>query len=232
MMKIRNLRADEIECRVQQTVSTRNGKSCLLLLYKDARCDMKILDETFGIFGWQREHAVVNNNLYCIISIWDENKKQWIKKSDVGVESNTEKEKGEASDSFKRAGVNVGIGRELYTAPVIWVKLYPDEVREDNNKTKVLANFHVSEIETSDEKIIQRLVIADDKGRTRFSWALNQPAKEEPVVEQPSEILCPACNEIVTPIKSKGRIVPPAEIVENLGMCYNCYKEKQSRDAS
>ncbi|WP_228370420.1 hypothetical protein [Gottschalkia acidurici] len=46
-MNIRTLRADEIECRVQ-TVK-QNG--CSLLLFKDARCDMKILDETFGIMG-------------------------------------------------------------------------------------------------------------------------------------------------------------------------------------
>lgn len=108
MNKFRCLRADEIECRVQQVKD--NG--LILLLYKDARCDMIILDETVGAMNWQREHRRDNAN--CVVSIWDSEKCQWIRKEDTGTESNTEAEKGLASDSFKRACVNWGIGRELY----------------------------------------------------------------------------------------------------------------------
>lgn len=115
MNKFRCLRADEIECRVQQVKD--NG--LILLLYKDARCDMTILDETVGAMNWQREHRRDNAN--CVVSIWDSEKGQWISKEDTGKESNTEAEKGLASDSFKRACVNWGIGRELYTAPFIWI---------------------------------------------------------------------------------------------------------------
>ena len=108
MKKIRELRADEIEVRVG--VVRKNGIS--LLLYKDARCDMNILDETFGIAGWQRKHELINGALFCTVSIKDENG-EWISKQDVGVESYTEAVKGAASDSFKRACFNIGIGREL-----------------------------------------------------------------------------------------------------------------------
>lgn len=111
----RDLRADEIECRVAQ--ARENGVS--LLLYKDARCDQSILDETVGPFGWQRVHSRENAN--CTVLIWDEAKGQWIGKEDTGTESNTEAAKGLASDSFKRACFNWGIGRELYTSPFIWV---------------------------------------------------------------------------------------------------------------
>ena len=111
----RLLRADEIETRV----STCTDKGITLLLYKDARADMNILDETVGAFGWKREHTRDNAN--CTVSIWDDIKKQWIAKEDTGTESNTEKEKGLASDSFKRACFNWGIGRELYTAPFIYI---------------------------------------------------------------------------------------------------------------
>ena len=89
-----------------------------MLLYKDARVDMKILDETFGTLGWKRTHELINNNLFCNIDIWDAEKKEWIRKQDVGVESNTEKEKGQASDAFKRAAVKWGIGRFLYDLPI------------------------------------------------------------------------------------------------------------------
>lgn len=112
--KFRDLTADEIECRIAQI----KANSLSLLLYKDARCDMKILDETVGAENWERDHKELKGNIYCGISIYDENKNIWVTKWDCGAESYTEKEKGEASDSFKRAGFNWGIGRELYTRTV------------------------------------------------------------------------------------------------------------------
>ena len=115
-MKFRALRADEVECRVG---TVKEGKGVSLLLYKDARCDMNVLDETVGEMNWQKEYRRDNAN--CIVSIWDSNKCQWISKEDTGTESKTEAEKGLASDSFKRACFNWGIGRELYTAPFIWI---------------------------------------------------------------------------------------------------------------
>lgn len=113
----RYLRADEIDVRVDYI----DQRGCSLLLYKDARVDQNILDETFGPFGWMREHSVIGNNLYCTISIYDDVKQIWVRKMDVGVESNYQKEKGAASDSFKRAAFSWGIGRELYTAPSIFI---------------------------------------------------------------------------------------------------------------
>ena len=110
-MEFRTLKANEIECRIATVKS--NGIS--LLLYKDARCDMNILDETVGKLNWKREHSRDNAN--CTVSIWDDDKGIWVPKEDTGTESFTEKEKGLASDSFKRACFNWGIGRELYTAP-------------------------------------------------------------------------------------------------------------------
>ena len=107
-LKFRALRADEVDCRVNQVVWTDYRKGCSLLLYKDARCDMNILDETVGPMNWKREHSRENAN--CVVAIYDDEKMQWITKEDTGTESYTEKEKGLASDSFKRACVNWGIG--------------------------------------------------------------------------------------------------------------------------
>lgn len=114
----RKLRADEIECRVSRVVD----KGLWLLLYKDARVDQRILDETVGPFKWQRSHRLIGENLYCTVSIFNETTGEWVSKEDVGTESNTEKEKGQASDSFKRACFNWGIGRELYTAPQVFIR--------------------------------------------------------------------------------------------------------------
>ena len=114
----RKLNASEIDVRVQ---SVKEGKGAVLLLYKDARCDMNILDETVGALNWQREHKLIGDVMYCGISIWDEAKEQWITKWDAGTESNMEAAKGASSDSFKRSAFNFGIGRELYTSPFIWI---------------------------------------------------------------------------------------------------------------
>lgn len=141
MNKFRTLRADEIDCRV----STVNNYGCSLLLYKDARCDQNILDETVGPMNWQRHHSRENAN--CIVSIWDNEKDQWIEKEDTGTESYTEKEKGLASDSFKRACFNWGIGRELYTAPFIWVRAGDVRLEDGNGGKKTTKDhFTVTEI--------------------------------------------------------------------------------------
>lgn len=125
-LEFRTLEPSEIECRVS---SIGNGWVSLLL-YKDARVDQNILDETVGAMNWQKSYCRDNAN--CIVSIWDEEKAQWISKEDTGKESNTEAEKGLASDSFKRACFNWGIGRELYTAPDIFI----DALTTKNEKGK------------------------------------------------------------------------------------------------
>lgn len=164
MAEIRLLTASDIECRAQQV--DKAFKWCSLLLYKNARVDMQILDETFGRFGWQRTHEIINGRLYCTVSIYDNEKKQWVSKQDVGTESNTEAEKGQASDAFKRACFNIGIGRELYTSPKIFVTLFPDDIRNNKLYTK----FEVSDIGYNGNAI-NFLRIKDDKGNIRFEYA-------------------------------------------------------------
>ena len=146
-LKFRLLEASEIDVRV----ATVSDKGCSLLLYKDARCDMNILDESVGAMNWKREHTRDNAN--CIVSIWDDDKCQWIGKEDTGTESFTEKEKGLASDSFKRACFNWGIGRELYTAPFIWVNSDKVNITDKNGKKTTCDKFEVEKIVFEDGKI-------------------------------------------------------------------------------
>lgn len=171
-MNIRLLKASEIECRVQSVKKTKTSVGCILLLYKDARVDMKLLDETYGPKNWQRTHEVINGNLFCNIEIWDEEKKCWVKKQDVGTESNTEKEKGQASDSFKRAGFNWGIGRELYTAPFIWIDLKDGEYYERGDRIQLnpRTKFSVKSIGYNDDREIASLQITDNRGIVRYDW--------------------------------------------------------------
>ena len=164
------LTAQDIECRVSQVAKTPNGIYVGLLLYKDARVDMRILDETVGPMNWQREHDLINGNLFCTISIWDKEKSQWIRKQDVGTESMTEKEKGQASDAFKRAGFNVGIGRELYTGPRIRTVLADNEYDSEKNRVKPFVKVSVAEIDYNDRREIKHLVIMDNQGAIRFKW--------------------------------------------------------------
>lgn len=167
---IRLLTADEIECRV----GTISEKGLSLLLYKDARADMKILDEVFGPNNWQRTHEVIGGNLYCNVQIYDEQKKQWISKMDVGTESYTEKEKGQASDSFKRACVSVGIGRELYTAPFIWISASKVNIQPRGDKYITYDKFKVKEITYNEKREITGLVILNQDGRVIYSLIASQ----------------------------------------------------------
>jgi hypothetical protein len=162
---IRLLNANEIECRVGMI----SEKGLSLLLYKDARVDMKILDEVYGANNWQRSHELIGGNLYCTVSIWDDGKKQWISKMDVGTKSYTEKEKGEASDSFKRACFSHGIGRELYTAPFIWVSASKANIQKRDDKYTTYDKFRVNEITYNENREITGLTIINQDGKTVYS---------------------------------------------------------------
>ena len=155
MKEIPLLTANDVECRIKKITN----EGAVLLLYKTARVDMRILDEVYGSMNWQRHHEVINNNLFCTISVWDSEKAQWISKQDVGTESNAEAEKGQASDAFKRAGFAWGIGRELYDSPFIWI----------SGKVSKYDRFHVTDIQYDREKQeFTRLTICDDKGKERY----------------------------------------------------------------
>ncbi|MGL5764291.1 MAG: hypothetical protein ACRCX8_01490 [Sarcina sp.] len=187
-MKIRTLKANEIECRVQQVTE----KGYILLLYKDARVDQRILDEIFGVFGWEREHSIIDGQLFCTVRIWDEANKRWVSKQDVGTESMTEKEKGRASDSFKRACFNIGIGRELYSSPFIWVNAETGETYKNNSGKFALNSrikFEVKEIGYDENREINALAITDQNGKVRYKLGKVIQATEMPknfnFVEQP-----------------------------------------------
>ena len=158
----RTLKANEIECRISTV--TQSGIS--LLLYKDARCDMNILDETVGQFKWKREHSRENAN--CTVSIWSDELSQWVTKEDTGTESFTEKEKGIASDSFKRACFNWGIGRELYTSPFIWINSKDlKTLKEYNGKWTCRDRFEVTNVHFDEDKVMDGLAIQNTTSNQR-----------------------------------------------------------------
>lgn len=168
---VRLLRADEIECRV----SVINEKGLSLLLYKDARVDQKILDETFSPFGWRRSHQCINGNLYCTVEVRDSQTGEWVAKQDVGTVGYAEKEKSQASDSFKRACFNWGIGRELYTAPFIWIPAgYANIKKKEDKDGRYYCNdrFAVRLIEyNSDREIVSLTVVnATRGGQAVYEW--------------------------------------------------------------
>ena len=170
MKEIRLLKAQEIECRV----SIINEKGLSLLLFKDARVDQKILDETFTMSGWKRTHQSIDGNLYCTVEIWDEEKRQWIAKQDVGTMSYSEKEKGQASDSFKRACFNVGIGRELYSAPFIWIPAGKAIIQKKGDKYISMEHFSVKEIAYDKNREIIQLVIVNAKNDTVYTFGVKE----------------------------------------------------------
>lgn len=190
MEKFRTLRADEIDCRVSTVKST----GVTLLLYKDARCDMNILDETVGPLNWMRSHSRENAN--CTVSIWDGDKKQWVSKEDTGKESFTEAEKGLASDSFKRACFNWGIGRELYSAPFIFVNSGDCKVDKKDRGPGYACydRFYVSDIGYDDKRVINRLQIRNQKNN-KIVFELGKKQSEEPAETAPIDELRDKCKK-------------------------------------
>lgn len=170
-LSFRKLRADEIDCRIGQI--KQNGLT--LLLYKDARCDMNVLDETVGAMNWKREHSRDNRN--CIVSVYDTDKGEWVSKEDTGTESNTEAEKGLASDSFKRACVNWGIGRELYTAPFIWIEASKCNITASGTKFRCYDRFKVAKLTYKENGDIDGLAIVNEK--TNKVVFLKEPEKKQ-----------------------------------------------------
>ena len=168
MCKFRDLREDEIECRIQSVKENSDPKKSgiVLLLYKDARVDMNILDETVGSSNWQREHYECKGNLFCRVGIRIDRKDEtggyaeWVWKSDCGTESNTEAQKGEASDSFKRTCFNWGIGRELYTSPFLWI---PSD-KCDIKNGKCYDKFEVEKIIIENKQIVALAIKNKTKG--------------------------------------------------------------------
>lgn len=195
MNMFRVLRADEIDCRISQ-IKEDNGEATglTLLLYKDARCDQNILDEVVGPYFWKREHTRDNRN--CIVSIWSNELQQWISKEDTGTESNTEKEKGLASDSFKRACFNWGIGRELYTAPFIWIPASKCNIRKNKyGKAACYDNFTVTDIDYLDGNICFLTIRNEKTGKECFRYG-EKGKQAERSVEPDNEPSTPAPVEI------------------------------------
>ena len=201
MCKFRDLRADEIECRVQSV----KEKGLVLLLYKDARVDMNILDETVGAENWQREHYECKGNLFCRVGIRCDCVKyveadgstgiapEWVWKSDCGTESNTEAQKGEASDSFKRACFNWGIGRELYTSPFIWVGADKCDIKNG----KCYDKFEVSKIVIEDKRI--KALTIRNASKNCIAYAMGVTVREETPKETPAVNVCTDCGASVDP---------------------------------
>lgn len=159
-LEFRTLNANEIECRVGNTIKdTQNKdkvKAFYLLLYKNARVDQIILDETVGQFNWKCNYYQVKNTMVCSVSIWNDERKEWVSKDNGGDDDfNTEQVKAELSDSFKRACFNWGIGRELYYSPKIYIEC------KDKNTEK--ARYSVKVIEYDDKKRIKRLAIVNNE---------------------------------------------------------------------
>ena len=184
-MEFRLLRADEIDARISQV----SDKGVGILLYKDARCDMNILDETVGQMNWQRHHSRDNAN--CIVSIWDAEKGQWVEKEDTGTESYTEKEKGLASDSFKRACFNWGIGRELYTAPFIWFNpdLLKNHKQDEKGKWVCFDRFEVIDIAYTGRKISYVKIKNTRNGKTKAFGSETDGIPADPIDDASQKLI-------------------------------------------
>nr|DAV01085.1 MAG TPA: Rad52/22 family double-strand break repair protein [Caudoviricetes sp.] len=238
-VKFRTLRPDEIECRVKQITKDY----LVILLYKNSRVDMDLLDETVGPMNWRRGHCRENAN--CIVSIYDTDKKEWVPKEDTGTESNTEAEKGLASDSFKRACVNWGIGRELYSAPRIRVRTSECKVEQGKNgKTVCRDSFTVSAIHYNDARKIDQLELTNNRTGNvvfRFPAAPKQPDKQPdkptPPAPPPAVVKCKDCGQPIKDVEwANGKKTSAEKMVNQtiqrygVALCGDCYTLRRAKE--
>ena len=228
MKLFRTLNADEIECRVSRCTE----KGAVLLLYKTARTDADILDDTFGPHAWKNDFKIVDGVLYGGIGVLEPISKEWIWKWDAGTESNTEAEKGRASDAFKRAGFKWGLGRELYSAPFVFIPAGKCTIKEsEKNGKKVYScydSFDVMDIEYDESERISYLRIGL-KGATVFEWG--DPAAKDPEAVYADDLICEDCGRPIRDAKKKdGSPWKAADIAkytkrgEGRQLCYECGK--------
>ena len=235
-MKFRALTADDVEVRI----ATVKKSGVSLLLYKDARVDQNILDDTVGADNWQKKYEIIGGNLFCSVGIRtlheDSQEREWIWKQDVGVESYTEKEKGQASDARKRAGFAWGIGRELYTSPFIFMAC-KTEYREDKKCYKIadkdleksIPNFVVSKIEYSPDREITALELINKKdGEIVYSYKEKTQEKEikETKTEQTSDYIyeCQNCGVQIT-----DKVAKYSKSKFGQELCYDCQKKLNNK---
>ena len=192
-IKFRDLKANEINVRIAMVKDTEKSKGVSLLLYKDARCDANILDETVGNGSWSDRFYECKGNLYCSIGIKCGN--EWVWKDDCGSESYTEKEKGEASDAFKRAGFKWGIGRELYTAPFIWIKATDCNIKDG----KCHDAFYVKHIKIENKKITELVIFNDKKKQDCFYFGIHETKQDKA-----ETVLKADAERLITLAESKG----------------------------
>lgn len=184
--KVRLMRADEIDVRVGAVYE----KGITLLLYKDARADMNILDETFGSMNWKRRHTMFGDNMFCEVLVKDEENGGWVSKMDIGSPSFSEPQKGAASDAFKRACVSWGIGRELYTAPFIWIPIDKVKIKEEKGKKVVKDKFIVQSISYDEEKrSIDGLVIVNQDKSIVYQFMSLKHTDDRISMQQSAQLL-------------------------------------------
>lgn len=231
MRNFRLLKADEIECRISQVTE----KGVALLLYKTARTDYSLLDEKFGMFGWQNDYRLIDGKMYCGIGVLNAETNQWVWKWNVGTESNTEAEKGQASDAMKRAGFAWGIGTELYSSPFIWI---PTELLQKRNGNKVYDKFTVKSIAYNEAEEISQLQIVNDLGAVVFTHPrTKQEAAQKPPVSVPKPVQANtpakpkttqnACIECGTSVSDKVRDYSMTKF--GYCLCMDCQKKYGSR---
>lgn len=157
------LQPEDIEVRVGNKIKDTDNIS--LLLYQNSRCTARNLDKQFGAFGWQIDYKVVGDQIYGTLSIWDEEKKQWISKSDTGDKSNISEDKGQSSDILKRCAVRWGFGTELYTTPKIIVP----------NDGYNCSGYKVSNIQYNNNREITHITLVNRFGKVVYNWDINNP---------------------------------------------------------
>ena len=216
MCEFRKLKASELQCK---TTDTKFKGSATILIFKDARVDQRVLDETVGPMRWQKDYKEIDGKVYCGVAIKNSDTGEWVWKFDCGTEGNFEAEKSEASDAFKRACFNWGLGRELYDTPKIKIKC-PDNYYYND---KLSMTFSVKSIEWNGNELVD-LVIVDKFGKVVYSYK----GGEQPVQSEESKFFELSKEELLIEFCKKTKPTLDETMIKQLESFYKYWKPKCS----
>jgi len=113
---------NEVKAKIQ--VTNKDKSKGMVVFYVDSRAIHKRLDDAVGMYNWSNHFTAWKDNAQiCGISIYDNERNEWVTKYDGAKDSDIEAVKGGLSDAFKRAAVLWGIGRYLYQIDGVWVEI-------------------------------------------------------------------------------------------------------------
>ncbi len=213
----------DVEWKIQ--VTTQDKARGMAVAYIDSRAIQNRLDEAVGAFNWRSEFFPWQNNAQiCGLSVYDDERGEWVTKYDGAENTDIEPIKGGLSDSFKRAACVWGIGRYLYELGGIWVEI------EQRGKSSIIKENQYSKLEAEYNNAVARMYGGNvQQGQvpaqqpSQAAPANNNSASTSPSANNQPPASAPSSEYRVQSVKPSGRESQLLQLVGAEGEVISAY---------